>query len=700
HTVDFEIGHMTKDGVRTERYTPQLLTYRFGTAGFNGTLVIMEDEIAGTLRHKGVQYEIGGLECNQTATELHVIFDISDAINPPEFHCGMDEAEKNLRSGQHAHAPAPRSQRSSVSSCVEVALDIDFYTYNSFNQSCANSVEWSLALLAGVSEIYETELDNLINLSASYVNVWEVSDPYASFVGNAGAMLDAFRLEWLNNPDLANRPRDLIHLMTRRPDTGTGGIAYLNVVCSPNYAAGFSAYLNPSMTYNLNNYSWNLNVVAHELGHNFGSNHTHWCGWPGGPIDNCGSLEGDCGGYTNNPTGQLGTIMSYCHAIAGGSKNLIFHPLVEDNALIPTFNSASCIGSCGPLVTESTDLQCGDATACNYTAGDVGTAGCVYAGECAECGPDGNVVGGLELDNLTATLAGTGSQSYTFDADGTVSAINITLDFNNPQSGSSWPGDMLLVLCTPNGSCVQVGGYDVDAGFPSVGAWPSGWNTSAAGIYSASVSLDASAPSGAGTWTVQLINGWSSSGVVEYVADFQFPGLCTNDSDIPGCTDPSACNHDPLANLEDGSCLYDDALGVCGGDCSADANANGICDDAEACGESACGEGTHWDAAMGLCRSNLITCMGDLDFNGIVNVNDALAALGGFGDDCGAPDGQSSCPSQMCCNEAACGTGTIWDPSAQECIPTDNCPGDVDLDGIVTVSDILDVLSAFGDTCE
>ena len=57
HTVDFEIGHMTKDGVRTERYTPQLLTYRFGTAGFNGTLVIMEDEIAGTLRHKGVQYE-------------------------------------------------------------------------------------------------------------------------------------------------------------------------------------------------------------------------------------------------------------------------------------------------------------------------------------------------------------------------------------------------------------------------------------------------------------------------------------------------------------------------------------------------------------------------------------------------------------------------------------------------------------------
>ena len=55
------------------------------------------------------------------------------------------------------------------------------------------------------------------------------------------------------------------------------------------------------MVYNLNNYSWNLNVVAHEFGHNFGSNHTHWCGWPGGP-DDCYAAEGNC---TNNPTPQV-----------------------------------------------------------------------------------------------------------------------------------------------------------------------------------------------------------------------------------------------------------------------------------------------------------------------------------------------------------------------------------------------------------
>gem|GEM_PF-1702557 len=48
-----------------------------------------------------------------------------------------------------------------------------------------------------------------------------------------------------------------------------------------------------------------------------------------------------------------------------------------------------------------------------------------------------------------------------------------------------------------------------------------------------------------------------------------------------GCTDPNACNYDDQAILTDGSCLYLDALDVCGGACSADENDNGICDDAE-----------------------------------------------------------------------------------------------------------------------
>ena len=37
------------------------------------------------------------------------------------------------------------------------------------------------------------------------------------------------------------------------------------------------------------------------------------------------------------------------------------------------------------------------------------------------------------------------------------------------------------------------------------------------------------------------------------------------------------------SNNTDDSCLYDDVLGVCGGDCSADADGDGICDDVDDC---------------------------------------------------------------------------------------------------------------------
>ena len=62
---------------------------------------------------------------------------------------------------------------------------------------------------------------------------------------------------------------------------------------------------------------------------------------------------------------------------------------------------------------------------------------------------------------------------------------------------------------------------------------------------------------------------------------------------VPGCTDPTACNYDPAATedndscegIPEGFCDCDnntlDAVGVCGGTCMMDDNANGICDDSE-----------------------------------------------------------------------------------------------------------------------
>ncbi len=64
-----------------------------------------------------------------------------------------------------------------------------------------------------------------------------------------------------------------------------------------------------------------------------------------------------------------------------------------------------------------------------------------------------------------------------------------------------------------------------------------------------------------------------------------------NVPDVMGCMDEAACNYNPAATADDGSCDYLDALDECGGTCEADADADGICDDVDDCvGElDACG---------------------------------------------------------------------------------------------------------------
>ena len=253
-----------------------------------------------------------------------------------------------------------------VPQCVEIGLDIDNYTLNTF-ADCYGAIDWALGVLAGVDQIYRNELNDLITLQASYVNVWEIPEPWANTANDAGTMLDQFRVEWSSsNPVLSSANWDLVHLMTKRPDSGTGGIAYLSVVCDSNYGFGFSAGMTNQSDFDpLPSYAWNLDVVSHELGHNFGANHTHWCGWPGGPdhpsgsaggpIDNCYGSEGGC---ADGPSTSAGTIMSYCHLNVG--KVLQFHPVVEQAALFPIIQSQGfCHGNCAAIETSCGSCGCG-----------------------------------------------------------------------------------------------------------------------------------------------------------------------------------------------------------------------------------------------------------------------------------------------------------------------------------------------------
>lgn len=680
-----------------EIYRPKLLSYRVVSPGIKGTIVVMEEFVTGTLQYGGRQYDLSPIRSG--ANGKHVLFMLADAVEPLKFQCGVNDYSPHrdvAPMGMHVQS----SNTNFVNDCVEVAIDIDYYTYGTFSNDCYPAVEWALAILAGVNTIYTESVDALINVQASYIHVWETPDPYESITNDAGYMLDTFRLEWLNNSNLNGIQRDLVHLLTRRTNTDTGGIAYLDVVCFPAYAAGFSANLENGSTYNLNNYSWNLNVVGHELGHNFGSNHTHWCGWSNGPIDNCYDVEGSC---TNNPQAQVGTMMSYCHAVSGGSVNLEFHPTVVSEAFIPTINSdGSCYAECVNLTTSCQYFGCTDSAACNFDPDAVEEDGtCAYEIDgCGVCGGDESTCSGCtdsvacnyDVDatiddgscfyppvgttcdceytaSFTVNLAAGETDNQTIEAAGFVTGFEVILDFIDTPVDNSWANEMMVGLTAPDGTCLQYGGYNLTLGCPSAGFWPANWNTSTAGTYTATAVFEEPI-SGVGEWTITIMNSWASSDGASYDTDITFNGLCEGPPSVPGCTEQGACNYDSNANFDDGSCEFTSCAG-CTNSAACNYNPQASIDD-DSCDLVSCFGCTDITACNysptatndnGTCEYSSCVCPGDLDGDNEVAVSDILLLLSDFN----------------CMN-----------------VP---CVGDATGDGLTNVEDLLLMLAYFGDSC-
>ena len=112
-------------------------------------------------------------------------------------------------------------------------------------------------------------------------------------------------------------------------------------------------------------------------------------------------------------------------------------------------------------------------------------------------------------------------------------------------------------------------------------------------------------------------------------------------SPVLGCTDSMACNFSQEAVVDDGSCLYLDACGECGGDgtsgctdsyaCNFDAEAtcdDGGCDYSCCPGPGCCLDGQHWDWGLNGC---VITNPADINLDGCVQLNDLLDLLTAYG---------------------------------------------------------------------
>jgi hypothetical protein len=442
-TLDLVPAHTLSDGFQVHVATQQepvqgidAGVHYWGTVQGNPeslvTISVFENEVIGMISTPNGQYSIGLLPGNRSLQ--HVLYKESDLPQTGNYNCYTDDLPRI------AETDIPVQSRTGPSNCVRMYLETD-YTLFQNKGSVANVVSYLTGVFSQVSALYTNET---VNVVVNDIYVWNVVDPYTG--PGAGDYLTQFR-----NAKNGVYNGDLAHLVGIN---GLGGVAYLNVLCNSYYGVGYSSI---NATYsNVPTYSWTVEVLTHEIGHNLGSSHTHACVWNGNntAIDGCGPQAGYSEGCTGPiPTGG-GTIMSYCHLISGVGINFTkgFGPQPGDKIRSKVYNAA-CLTSCGGGGCSYTTLNSNGFDA-NWGIWTDGGTDCERVNNPTYAN---SVPFSIQLrDNTTTSVMSTVNQNYANYSELTVTFSYISVSFETGE-------DFWLQVSTNGGSTYTTYG-DFNAG--------------------------------------------------------------------------------------------------------------------------------------------------------------------------------------------------------------------------------------------
>jgi Metallo-peptidase family M12 len=322
-----------------------------GNPGSRVFLARLEDGgVEGMVSEPGATYLIGGGGEGKALggpLEMHRVEPaLLKSSRGGDFSCGnakLPEGPGN-KVLDFASAAAPAGKEAAAVASLytaRLAIETDFEFFQIFNDATA-ATNYVATLVGVASTVYTAELNT--SLVVQSLSLWQTSDdPWTQ--RNTLCSLLEFGKYW--NQNKTGVSRTIAHFLSGK--ASGGGMSWVGALCRGAFTTGKAASCPELGTetapwggdygytgnlfgeFSLTNpvVVWDSYAFAHEVGHNFGSKHSHCYNNVGGspdPIDKCYSGEGGCYAGASSlpgPSGAgSGTLMSYCNLMSGTYNNI------------------------------------------------------------------------------------------------------------------------------------------------------------------------------------------------------------------------------------------------------------------------------------------------------------------------------------------------------------------------------------------